>query len=136
MSDSELNDLKGKLAQDPGDPCFLEYAKQLLKNGSLAESILVLLRGLSLNGSEHNARLLLARSFAENGMLPFAIRELEELCTQLPDNKPLRKLLERLAPDRSAGHQKDMGRSTVASSGSTERTVAEAEFDLGELDLG
>ena len=118
------------LRDDPGNPAFANFAESLLNQGKWSEALEVCLAGLSSNPSCHKGRLLLARVYFERNHLPFAVREVRELLDALPENKFIRRLLERLSPESAASS----GHRTTGNTGE-EKTVAEAEFDIGEIDL-
>lgn len=118
--------LKGDEKQSGGGTAqhaFAESAENLRRSGKLEEALKVCLQGLSANPAHHKGRLVLARVFFEMGYLPFAIREIEELCEALPESKSLQRLRDKLSPQ------------PAEASGGAEETVAEADFDLDELDL-
>jgi hypothetical protein len=73
----------------------------------------------------------LARSYFDKGFIPFAARELEILCRDLPQSKTLRKLLETVAPARA----KMLGPIGEAPQGVGESTVAETDFSLDDIEL-
>lgn len=110
------------LEENPGDPKFIEYADLLVKEGDHMQAIEVCLAGLSANPAAHGGRLILAQAFFERGFYPFAVKELKELNTALPENETVAKLLERISPSSSV------------SSEDIEETVAESDFDLDILE--
>ena len=122
---NDLEKSRERLAADPGRPEFAELAEQFRQQGQLREGLDICLRGLSANPSLHKGRLVLARIFYQLGFLPFALREVEELCRALPNSKSLKRLREKLSPEpnREAADQ------------SAEETVAETDMDFEELDL-
>ena len=115
------------LFNDPGNPVFADYAEVLRKEGKLEEALQVCFRGLSRTPSCHLGRLVLARIFYQSSQLPFAIREIEQLCRELPELSSINRLLKALSPD-SKLEVKAQGES--AKSETPEKTIAEAEFDF------
>ena len=103
---------------------FVERASALYAEGESAAALNLCIDGLSSYPNEARGRLLLARIFYEQGRIPFAVREVRELCSEHPDVKALSRLLEALAP----------GAASVAQSVGSASTVAEAEFDIDLLD--
>lgn len=119
------------LEDDPGNPAFADYADLLRREGDLTRAIEMCLRGLSHNPSHDLGRLVLARLFYERGWTPFAIREVEELCRRHPSNAGLTRLIKAIRPEG------ELPEAAVAQAapGSSEETIAEADFDFEELDL-
>ncbi len=111
-----------RLKEDPGDPLFADLAEELRRGGELIRAMEICLRGLSANPACHKGRLVLARVFYELRYLPFALREIEELCRALPHSRSLQRLREKLSPEVSGAEQQ-------------EETVAEADFDFEDLEL-
>lgn len=126
--DNELEKFKEILAENPGNPLFAEYAERLRVAGDHSEAMNVCLAGLSANPACHRGRLVLARAFYDRSYLPFAVRELEYLVRELPDNESLRKLLNKLSPQGTAAPSQT-GPAVAA------QTVAEAEFDFSDIEL-
>lgn len=131
------------LKENPGDPAFVEYANHLLETGHDDQAMMVCLAGLSSNPGEHRGRLLLARIFFLKSFIPFAISELRILNKALPENEPIRKLLQKLslsaegevgsaAPTEASRLTKD---SSQEDQEAEEVTVAESDFDFDDLDL-
>ena len=112
------------LKSDPGNPAFVREAERLIRAGKLSEAQDICCAGISANPSAHRGRLLLSRIFYERGYLPFAVRELEELSNVVNDNKFLRRILEKLAPQLK-----------TRSSDEGDRVVAETDFDIGDIEL-
>jgi hypothetical protein len=123
MKDEDYAEL---LASDAGNPAFAEYAASLSARGRGAEGLVVCLRGLSHNPGFHRGRLVLARILQELGFLPFAVREVECLCEELPHNKSLKKLLNKLDPSRGL-EKKECPASAV--------TMAEVEMSFEDLEV-
>lgn len=143
-----MNDLEKVLAENPGDPAFVEQAGALFEQGKELEAIEVCLAGLSASPELHRGRLLLAKILFSKSFIPFALRELRYLNKALPENEPIRKLLEKLSLSSSdtesvessvaesaviQGETSDEG--GAEGSEPEEVTVAESDFDLDELDL-
>jgi hypothetical protein len=99
---------------------FSDVAVALCQEGKTLEAIDVCLAGLCNTPSVIRGRLVLARAFFERGYVPFAVRELEQLRREVPENDSVRRLLEKLSPKRSEN----------VPAGGDESTVAEAEFDI------
>lgn len=96
MDRKALEDL---IKEDPGNPAFVEVAEYFRQKKDFTRALEVCLSGLSVAPANHKGRLVLARTFYENGMLPFASRELEQLARELPNNEPIRKLIAILDPE-------------------------------------
>jgi len=124
-----IEEYKSVLQYDPGNPLFVGYADLLRSEGKADEAMQTCLLGLTHNPSYHRGRLLLARLFYDKGYIPFAVKEIEILLKALPENGALLKLLDKLSP--GAG----VSLSSHADKPVEEKTLAEAEFDLGDLDL-
>lgn len=121
------------LAANPGDPVFADYAEELRRSGKLDSALRICLQGLNANPDCHLGRLALAHIFYQQGYVSFATRELRELMHKCPELVSLQKLLQTLAPDQlieAAAAEK-----AVEVSSEQDSTVAEAEFELGDLDL-
>ena len=88
---------------------------------------MVCFNGLAQNPAHHKGRLVLARIHYELGQIPFAIREITELCRALPDSKSLKRLRDKLAPETAPA--------ASPAAGTAEETVAEADFDFEELEM-
>ncbi len=122
------------LKTDAGNPIFVDVAENYRRDGKLHEAIEICLKGLSANPSCHLGRLVLARVFYERGELPFAAREVRELCATLPEIDSLRRLLKSLTPDAAQALESQAeGRKTIEKA--PDSTVAEADFDLDEIDI-
>lgn len=119
-----------RLESDPGDPVFADYAEFLRSQGDYDRALHVCLSGITSNPAVLEGRLVLARIFYDEGYKSFAIRELEFLKKELPDNKALISLLEKVSPESLS--QSSKHESINEEEGST---VAEGEFAFDELDL-
>ena len=115
------------LQYDPGNSVFVGFADLLRSEGSAEEAINVCLLGLTHNPGFHRGRLLLARLYYDKGYIPFAVREVETLVSAAPQNAALRKLLFKLSPTSETSDRKV--------SDTPVQTLAEAEFDIGELEM-
>jgi hypothetical protein len=124
MNEDEILEI---LSTDPGNSIFSDFAEALHKDGASEAAIIVCLRGLSSNPSLHKGRLLLAKIYYDLGFKPFCIEQLKFLLKQLPGNKSISRLLEKLDPQ-------EFNRTTVQLT-SEVKTVAEAEFEFGEIEL-
>lgn len=128
MKDKEFKRL---LDEDPGDPVFAEYAEILRGKKQLDEALFVCLAGLSKNPSFHRGRLVLARVFYQKDYLTFAVREVEQLVSELPTNQSLRKLLAALSPSSGSPSVEAVESEPEQSD---ESTLAEADFDFEILE--
>ena len=115
-------DYRRILAGEPGNAVFGEYARMLIEHARPEEALLVCLKGLSSAPGEHRGRLMLARALYELGAVPFAVREVEQLCAELPQIASLKTLLLRLAPGHAGGGAEGEG------------TVAEMDLSFDQLD--
>ncbi len=129
-----MTNIEELLKSDPGNSAFFEYAESLRLEGALDHALHVLLAGLSANPNHARGRLQLARVFYEMGYTPFAVKELQLLQQQAPDNAAIQKLLERLAPmsSRAPSSEANVATSQQAAS-EKDATLAEAEFDIDDL---
>ena len=118
------------LKNDAGNPIFVDVAEAYRRESNLDAAIEVCLKGLSANPSCHLGRLVLARVFFERGELPFAAREVRELCSALPEIESLKRLMKSLSPDAQESVPKPQ-----VEAATTQNTVAEADFDLDEIDI-
>jgi len=115
-----------RLAEDPGDDCFVDYAEYLRTRGRLLEGLSVSLAGLTANPAALRGRLILARILFNSGYIPFAIREIEELNRAVPGNAAIARLKEVILQDKAA---EDMPAGQVE-----EEIVAEAFLDVEDLE--
>lgn len=97
--------------------------------GRQSEALLLCLKILSSNTEDHATRLVLSRVFIDLGATPFAVRELEQLCRDLPEIKTLKRLLDTIAPGRA---KKISPQET--SQGPIKQTVAETDFSFDDLE--
>lgn len=129
-----------------------DKAEALRANGETWQAIQSALAHLGSEPMDHSVRLVLARAFYDVGLLEFAIREIEHLSQQLPENQSLRRLLEQLAPDRVDSKKPAEGAlanraqlesqsvarhdatPTIAPKESEPETLAEGEFDIDILE--
>jgi predicted Zn-dependent protease len=111
------------LAHDPGAPQFVVAAEALRLEGGHAEALVVLLKGLSCSPNNQQGRLLLARVLYECDCVPFAIRELAQLCAALPNNPSLHKLYRALS-----------GNDYQAAASSLSAVMAESEVDFDAIE--
>ncbi len=110
------------LESDPGNSVFADLAEIFRTRLDFSQALQVSLSGLSHNPGCHKGRLTLARTYYDMGFTPFAVRELELLIQELPDNEELRKLLIAL------------GYATTSPDNSTDRILAEGEFEVETLE--
>ena len=115
------------LERDPGNSVFADYAQALHAGERSADAVITCLRGLTHNPSFHKGRLLLAKLFYDLGFLSFCLEQLRVIAEAIPDNKSLRKLLNKLAPSDDSVKN--------SSSQNISHTYAEVEFNLGDVDL-
>lgn len=115
------------LSADPGNSIFSDFAEALHKDGNSEAAIIVCLRGLSSNPSYNKGRLSLAKIYYDLQFKPFCIEQLKTIHKNLPNNKSIKSLLEKLDPQ-------DFNASTISLT-SEVKTFAEAEFDFGEIEL-
>lgn len=120
------------LGEDPGNSIFAEFADVLRSRYDYNRAFRVCLLGLSLNPTCAMGRLVLARLFYEQSFTPFAVRELIQLREQFSDSHSLSVLLSKLAPQEEFASSNG---SQVAETSSNEGIVAEAEFDLDDIEL-
>lgn len=138
MQTEPLTDLKAIVEADPSSPRFVDYARELLKLGESQEAMLVCLRGLSGDPGSAQGRIALAEAFFIQGLVPFAVREVEELSRMAPENETVSKLLAKLDPGRS--HKADpvsaaMGVAAPQTTQSGQTTeVAEEDFSIDDLE--
>lgn len=104
---------------------FLSEADELWAQGERGEALVKCLCGVDSEPNAHQGQLLLARMLFELGCNRLCVRELQELNQKLPDSKVLRRLLEKFG----------MQPSSLQFTESTPETVAEADFDLDELEM-
>ncbi len=124
MNEDEILNI---LNNDPGNSVFSDFAEALHLQGSSETAIIVCLKGLTANPSSHKGRLLLAKIYYDLKCKPFCIDQLKILIKNLPANKSLQNLLQRLDPQEF--------NSTTINLSSEVKTFAEAEFDFGEIEL-
>jgi tetratricopeptide (TPR) repeat protein len=98
-------------------------AEALRLQGDHQQALILLLKGLSKDSQNDQARLLLARVLYELNCLPFAVQEIQTLYNKHPESKSLARLLSSLG-----GH----ARSNVTKH--TEAVMAESEIDFDAID--
>ena len=116
---------------DPGSASAVIYAKQLIAANKTTDAMAVLMKGLSANPNLHLGRLLLAKLYFGQGYIPFAAKEIKELCRQAQDNTALKRLLQKLEPTGTA----DSDVQSKKEAAKTDAVIAETDFDFGEIDL-
>lgn len=122
-----LVELETAVADNPGTPEFVDLAHELSKAGRAERAISVCLAGLTRDPSNLQGRLLLARIYFEQGYVPFAAREVQELVKLHPGSNALQHLAAKLDPsyvDLEARSETE----------SDEQVVAEADFEFDILD--
>lgn len=130
---TDRSELEKTVSEFPGDPAFADLAELLLRERELGKAIVVCVKGLSAAPEIHKGRLMLARAFFELEAIPFAVREIETLLEEFPQNKFLRRLLLKLSPEKT-GSSVESSHYT-AEGEAVDDTVAEAEFDFDSLDM-
>jgi tetratricopeptide (TPR) repeat protein len=83
---SEIVKLTERIAKDPKSKLFVPLAEEYKKVGDIEMAIAVLQEGLKNNPTYVTARSFLGRLLMENGDLPGAQKELEEVIKAIPDN--------------------------------------------------
>ena len=122
----DYEEIQEILTKDPGNAVFIQHAESLRQEGKYDLAITICLKGLSANPNAHRGRLVLAHALYQMNCLPFAISQLQLLAEALPEDKVIRRLLEKLSHGTIVS-----GEGNAASS----ETRAEAEFDFEEIDL-
>ena len=120
-----------RLQRDPGDECFVDYADYLRMHQRFLEAMGVCVAGLSSNPAFKRGRLVLARIFFDAGFLPFAVREVEELLHQSPENPALKRLLEVMLQDKPS---EEAGDEEASAGPPADDIVAEVDFDIEDID--
>ncbi|MCO6429278.1 MAG: hypothetical protein J5J00_00330 [Deltaproteobacteria bacterium] len=123
------NEIERILLENPGDPLFLKYAEELMKSAKFEQALMVCLRGVSKSPAQLRGRLLLARAYYELGMMPLAAEQMKVVAQSAPESLPIQKLYNKLSVYlwQPGDHS--------AFSGPGEAVMAEAEFDIGDMDL-
>lgn len=116
---------QAQLEQDPGSGLFVSVAEGLRLEGAHSDALVILLRGLSHSPSNYQGRLVLARVLYECDCIPYAVRELETLCTAFPNNQSLLKLYRSVSGNEFV---------SVDRSNSTTEVMAESEIDFDAID--
>ena len=139
------SDIEKRLVADPGDPVFVLVAKALVEQGQVFQSYEILLAGLSHNPDCHEGRLVLAKLYFEQDFLPFCVKELRYIAEKLPNNKSIRRLLDKFGSDSSSIDESekkaddlkatDSSDTLPNSKESLEETVAEMELGFDDIDL-
>ena len=102
----------------------------LIAQEEFGDAILTGIRGLSLNPDIHKGRLFLAHAMFRAGCIPFAVREVRELCQEFPDREHLRNLLLKLQPSDAPSSPQPQPQATAR----REEELADVEFDPDLLD--
>lgn len=131
-----MKDFDKILKEDPGSEIFVDYARTLIAGGRKNDALNVLVSGLSHNPGHREARLMLARLHYDLNQLPFAVRELEILRGEMPESEAIARLINKLQPGESAPGRPPfkIGRAPESPAPSAPSTLAEADFDLEDLD--
>jgi tetratricopeptide (TPR) repeat protein len=83
---SEIAKLTERISKDPKSKLFVPLAEEYKKTGDIEMSIHVLTEGLKNNPGYVTARSFLGRLLIEQGDLPGAQKEFEEVVKAIPDN--------------------------------------------------
>ncbi len=86
MADSRVDELRRRLAREPGSRLFAQLAEEHRKAGEHLEAIRVARAGLAQHPVYPSARLTLGRALLESGDFAGARQELEEALREAPDN--------------------------------------------------
>src|SRR6185436_4083957 len=86
VTSTRIDDLRSRLAKDPGSRLFAQLAEELRKDGALVEAIGVSRDGLKRHPTYTTARLTLGRCLLETGDAHGAIAELQAAVAGAPDN--------------------------------------------------
>lgn len=102
----------------------------LIAQEEFGDAILIGIRGLSLNPDIHKGRLFLAHAMFRAGCIPFAAREVRELCQEFPEREHLRNLLLKLQPSDTGPTSPPQPQASARQ----EEELADVEFDPDLLD--
>lgn len=130
-----LQELENLVSQFAGDPAFVELAAFHRDKGEIEKALMICLRGIDSNPSELKGKLQLSRIFYELGLNSFAVRELVELNTKLPNNNNIKKLLGlfNVSQVKKDDVKPSEGVNTAENTPTKEeegQVIAETEFDL------
>ncbi len=89
-----IETLRKKLQDDPGSKLFIQLAEEYRKNGEFEDALAVCLKGLEENPCYHSARASLGRLYLEMGKPEEAIKELQRVLHEVPDNLLAKRLLD------------------------------------------
>ncbi len=93
MAESRIEELRSRLAREPGSRLFAQLAEEHRKAGDPAEAIRVARAGLALHPVYASARLTLGRALLDAGDAAGARAELEQALRQAPENILARRFL-------------------------------------------
>lgn len=93
MSESHIEDLQWRLAQDPSSRLFAQLAEEHRRAGDSTEAIRVVRAGLLHHPVYPSARLTLGRALLDTGDAAGARGELAEALRQAPENIQARRFL-------------------------------------------
>ncbi len=85
-SNPRIDDLRSRLAAEPGSRLFAQLGEELRKAGELAEAVGVCREGLQKQPGYASARMTLGRALMEGGELEKARGEFEEVLQGAPQN--------------------------------------------------
>lgn len=128
-----MYELPPELSGDFSDPQLVSYAESRVAAGEPLEALWLCLRALSETPGNSAARLLLAKILYQLECFPFAADQVEILAQKLPENVALQRLLQKFRPEGS--YRSQPATQSVEESAAEEATVAESEFDFGEITL-
>jgi predicted Zn-dependent protease len=138
-----LAEIDSILAQDPGDPSFVEYGEFLRRQGNHGGALVVLFRGLARSPSAHRGRLSLARTLYEIGLPDQAADEIKTIIAVVPKSETLTKLLYELCPQQrkaegiEASSRQHISDITPASSAiASEKTLPGTSRPIDEVTVG
>jgi tetratricopeptide (TPR) repeat protein len=83
---ARIEELRERLAREPGSRLFAQLGEELRKAGELDEAVAVLRRGLEKQPNYPSARLTLGRALLEKGDAVGASHELRQVLRGAPDN--------------------------------------------------
>jgi tetratricopeptide (TPR) repeat protein len=93
VDEPRLEELRRRVAEDPGSRLFAQLAEEYRKAGASTEAVRVARAGLALHPVCPAARLTLGRALLESGDARAARLELAEAARQAPENIPARRFL-------------------------------------------
>ena len=119
---------------------YLDSAKTKVRESKFDEAIIDLIASLSIQPSNVRARLVLAKVFYNKGFHVFAVRELIEILKIAPEDRFVKRLIEKIAPEiniedlLSKKEEKTLAEATFTES--TVSLIEEAKSDRIKLAAG